>query len=147
MIRSMKLCLVMSCLLAVPTWAQPQQDKPQTAIKPNILRNGGFEQGLKNWGYNNPKDSHVPGFISHDKPYEGKNCFVMSEPGHDKFRHFRSELFEVQPDHAYQLQVALAMRDIPKASLQVRVLQYGEMIDGKSEVHGWWHWINPVNII
>lgn len=106
------------------------------AAEKNIV-NGGFEEGLKGWNYGQWKGLPVPGRVSIDKPFAGKKCFVLTEPGKMKPRIIRSAGIKIVHNRNYVLSFALSGRDILKDSITVRILQFGSKKKKKTPVLGW----------
>jgi hypothetical protein len=134
-----KKCIAVTALFAAlscsPTPVQAEQEPDQPL--PNLIANGSFEQGIKDWGYQQWDGLPVPGRIEKDSAFAGQNYFVLTEPGTVKQRFIRSEHFEVDRHENYTIKVALALQDIPKASAKLRVLQYGQPVNKKTPVLGW----------
>jgi hypothetical protein len=105
--------------------------------QPNLILNGSFEQGLKNWGYRQWDGLPVPGHISKEKPFDADNCFILTEPGTIEPRFIRSNHFAVDLNQNYIVQITLALQDIPKDSIKLRALQYGKPENKKAPVLGW----------
>lgn len=103
----------------------------------NMIKNGSFEEDVTNWGYEEWKGLPLPGRISEKKPYAGKKCFVLTEPGKMSPRYIRSNSVVVNRNSNYLLRFALATQDIIADSIKVRILQYGVPEGKKTPVVGW----------
>ena len=103
----------------------------------NKLANGGFEDGMKAWNYQQWKGLSIPGRISEEKPYEGKKCFVMTSPGDTHVRYISSARMAIDAKQNHVISFALAMQDIPKGSIHIRALQYGPDENKKNKPIGW----------
>jgi hypothetical protein len=105
--------------------------------KTNLVLNGGFEEGAKQWGYAQWKGLPLPGrFETQDAP-EGKQFFVLSDPGTTEQRFMRTTPFAVDPKHDYVFTFTMATQDVRKDSIKVKALQYGKKVDKKMPVLGW----------
>ncbi len=124
--------------LHTPTRAAEKTDPPKT----NLVVNGSFEQGIKSWGYRQWDGLPVPGHVAKENAFAGDNCFVLTEPGTVEPRFIRSNHFTVNLKENYIINVTLALQDIPKNSIKIRVLQYGIPVNNKAPVLGW---ARPVN--
>lgn len=91
----------------------------------NIVQNGSFEEGIKGWGYQGWKGMPCPGMLIEAKAFDGKKCFVLSEPGKMSPRFINSAVTPIEPGKDYVLKFALALKDVQAGSVNVRVLEYG----------------------
>ncbi len=107
------------------------------AASENQLPNGSFEEGMKGWSHEEWKGLPLPGRIGTEKPFEGKQYFILTEPGNMTPRFIRSANIPVTRGKNYVLKFALAGEEIKKGTVSVRVLQYGAPENKKTPVLGW----------
>lgn len=103
----------------------------------NLIANGGFEDDAAGWGYEEWKGLPLPGRIGEEKPYAGKKCFVLTEPGKMTPRYIRCNQVVVDRGRNYVLRFALAPQNIVSGSIKVRILQYGAREGKTTPVVGW----------
>ncbi|HAI11640.1 MAG TPA: hypothetical protein DCM28_08040 [Phycisphaerales bacterium] len=127
--------LVVICLMINVDVLQAADEAPQK--KPNLVRNGGFEEGDKYWGFAQWKGLALPGRFETFNAPEGKQYFVLTEPGTTERRFIRTNPFPVDSKHDYVFTVTLATENVRKGTINVRALQYGQKDGKKSPVLGW----------
>lgn len=103
----------------------------------NLVTNGGFEEDVKTWSYEEYKGLPLPGRIETDGAPEGAKYFVFTEPGNLQKRFIRTNAFKVEPGKDYVMTFQLAGENLPEKSIEVQLLQYEPVVDKKSKVIGW----------
>lgn len=106
-------------------------------VSENLIHNGGFEDGLAGWGYEEWKGLAVPGRIAAEQSREGSNHFVLTDPGQTTKRYIRCQSFVVDKTKNHVLSFSLAHENLVKGSVKVHILQYGPTVDKQTEVIGW----------
>ncbi|MBN8215103.1 MAG: hypothetical protein J0L75_00580 [Spirochaetes bacterium] len=108
------------------------------AIPPGFsLENGGFEDGVKNWAWEQYKGLPEPGRLETAGSYEGRAHYRLGLPGVEGLRFVNTGTFPILPGSTYQLRIALACEDVPEHGAFVRILQYGTEKGEKNEPQGW----------
>lgn len=105
------------------------------------IRNGGFEEGVTGWQWEEWKGLPVPGFVDREDSVEGQASFKMTLPGKEGSRYITHALSgEFVPEKAYVLKISLMAKEMPEKAGTVRLLMNGmEKPDanGKATPQGW----------
>ncbi|MEX0776736.1 MAG: sugar-binding protein [Phycisphaeraceae bacterium] len=104
-----------------PKAAEPAEDKG------NLVMNGGFESGEKDWMWNQWKGKPLPGKIDKDDKHSGTASFKMHLDDVEGELHIAAKArLDPRPDPAkpqdYVLTLALKAQDMPANGARVRVL-------------------------
>lgn len=100
----------------------------ESASPTNLVTNGGFENGVGGWLYEQWLGKRVPGFIDTKDQYEGRASFKMTEPGNAGGRYIAQQIKIGDGSQDYLLGFALKTVDMPEGDGYVRL-----GIEG----HGW----------
>ena len=119
-----------------PAPAQPTPPpEHQEPAGPNLLTNGGFEDGMKGWGYEQWSNLPLPGVIDTTDKREGNSSFKMGLPGVEGGRWIAQEIPIKEAGHYYVLSFALKLKGVPEASARVRLgiedrgfINYGDIV-------------------
>lgn len=123
---------------------------------PNLIDNGGFEDGLNGWGYEQWDNRPVPGIIEKDDhPKDGTVSFMMGLPDATGGRWIAKSINLTQPGQGYLLTFWLKPQSLPGGAAYVRVGREGKgwlgSEEGKSDVvkiggtHDWRKFRVPIH--
>jgi len=115
--------------------AEPAHPRRQEPPGPNLIVNGGFEDGMKSWGYEEWDHKPVPGVADGADKNEGGKSFQMGLPGSEGGRWIAQEIPLKDAGHDYILSFALKLKGVPEGSARVRLgvegrgfLNYGDLV-------------------
>lgn len=122
------LCLSLSFLGWLPA---------ENKIEAFSLSNGGFENGVANWFWEQYKGLPEPGHLSKEGAATGSFCYQLGLAGGQGSRFINTGSVRVLGSCPYELRLSLACEEVPEEGVVVRILQYGnEKGDGVSP-QGW----------
>ncbi|MBT3381785.1 MAG: hypothetical protein HN742_05560 [Lentisphaerae bacterium] len=107
---------------------------------PNLLPNGGFEDGIEAWAWGQWKGLPEPGYLDTEAPYRGKASYTMTLAGVEGERMLYATIGDIDPDADYELTLALRGRDLSADGVGVALLQWGTEKSDKPRPQGWITW-------
>jgi len=127
----------LACLAALVRIACGAGQSSAESPSPNLIRNGGFEQGSEGWGWGQWKGLPEPGFVDRDNPHEGQASYTMTLAGMAGERLLNVSVADIDPTRDYELRLALRGKGLPEASASVCLLQWGAEKGEKVKPQGW----------
>lgn len=104
---------------------------------PNLVTNGGFEQGAEGWRWGQWKGLPEPGYVDQDAPYAGEACYTMTLAGIAGERLLYTTVPNIDPASDYELSFVLRGTGLPENSIGVSLLQWGTEKSEKVKPQGW----------
>ena len=96
----------------------------------NLVTNGGFENGVKGWGWEQWRGRVEPGHLDNADTHNGRSCYRMTLPGEPGMRFINVSARNIDPGSDYEFSIALCCDNMPENAAIVRILQYGEGAQG-----------------
>ncbi|HBC88507.1 MAG TPA: hypothetical protein DCZ94_16285 [Lentisphaeria bacterium] len=91
----------------------------------NMIVNGGFEDGMKGWGYEQWNNKPVPGAIDKEEHADGASSFKMGMPVVEGGRWISQDVKIPEEGHGYLLSFSLKSKSLPSGAAYVRVGREG----------------------
>lgn len=130
--RCLLFILLMTQTISLTAWADTNE---------NLLSNGGFEDGLQGWMWEQWNQKPQPGFLDRKNAYEGLSSFSITLPdAKETSRTLAISTNTLDPTKNYELKIALSCQDVPQDAVAIRVLQIGTEKNGpngKARAQGW----------
>lgn len=100
----------------------------------NLVTNGGFENGVEGWGWEQWRGRVEPGYLDDMDVHNGKSCYRMTLPGEPGMRFITIGTRDMDSGSDYEFSIALSCDNMPENAAIVRILQYGEGPQGWVEI-------------
>ncbi|MDX9979955.1 MAG: hypothetical protein RBU25_07880 [Lentisphaeria bacterium] len=109
----------------------------RAGAQPAELANGGFEDGVANWSWEQWRGRPEPGGLHREDVHEGMACYRLGLPGGEGSRFITSGSILAIPGAAYRFELSLRCQDMPADTALVRILQWGTEKTETIEPQGW----------
>jgi hypothetical protein len=96
-------------------------DQSPTSDASNLISNGGFEDGMHGWQWEQWRNKPLPGVLDKADHHSGAASFKMGLPGADGGRYLAKEIAIPRPDQGYLLSLWLKAADLPDGAVHARV--------------------------
>ena len=115
----MRRSLAFSAIFLIP--AACTADPKATSQQQELVANGGFENGIDGWGYEQWANRPLPGVIDKTDKAEGAASFKMGLPAGAGARWLGTEIPIKDIGHDHILSLKLKLNDVPYGGARVRV--------------------------
>jgi hypothetical protein len=100
----------------------------------SLVTNGGFENGVKGWGWEQWRGRAEPGYLDDAGAHNGRSCYRLTLPGEPGMRFITVSARDIDSGSDYEFSIALSCVDVPEDAAIVRILQYETKPQGWVEI-------------